>query len=67
MFAYAVARVVDRQAVEETAAGLRHRHPGLVFETWRDRNRTLLTALEIERTVTSVILFFIVLAVPPWA
>ena len=57
----AVARLVERENVQETAAALASRHPGLLIETWEDRNQALLTALRVERTVTTAILFFIVI------
>ena len=57
-----VARLADPDAeVDAVAARLRLSHPTLVIKTWKDRHRSLLTALEVEGVVTSLILGFIVI------
>lgn len=58
---YAVARVREGLDVERVSGGLTARYPGLHVETWKERRASLMVALKVERTVTTTILFFIVL------
>lgn len=47
--------------IEEFAQRLEAGYPGLQVETWRDRNRDLLSALDVEKTTVSLVLGLIVL------
>lgn len=55
-----VLRLVGGQDVETVQAALRARHPGLRFESWADRHRSFVEALQIEETLTTLMLFAIV-------
>ena len=55
-------RIVDPDRSEEVKAALADEYGGVLkIETWRDRVRTLAEALDVEKGVMLIIMFFIVL------
>lgn len=55
-----IARLRAGTDVEAEKAALARRHPTLRFESWADRHRTLMEALQVEDTVVRLMLFVIV-------
>ena len=54
------AKVTDSTKVAELKEALMKRHPGLGIGTWEEKNPTLLEAVESEKSMIVIILFFII-------